>query len=241
MILYLQPIIDKVTKEIYKLKKEYGNDNLRLTIIHENSDKNKMKYLANIQNKCYDFEVDLSMYNLNNYNKFPYHVLQNVNVLPIRPFNYDNELIIKQNLVGWRDIDNFTGNSNFKHCTVEAVRKIIEYYELQNKSICIIGSNLGEEISKELKTINCVPIVINTRTPQELNKKYMKECDILISCTGKKDLLTIENTREGQIILNVGLTDVSKELYNKERYKVTPKKNGIGELTTLILFRHIFQ
>lgn len=241
MILDLQPLIDKTEKEIFELKKQCKLFTNKMNIIFEELNDNSKHYINNIEKKCDKFGVKSRYYRISDYDSFPYHALKTVNVLPIRPFSNINKQIISENLKNYGDVDNFTGKSHFKHCTVEAVREIIEYYELQNKSICIIGSNLGEEISKELKSINCVPIVINTRTNQELNKKYMMESDVLISCTGKKNLLTSENTRGDQIVLNVGLTDVSKELYNKYGYKITPKKNGIGELTTLILFKHMFQ
>jgi methylenetetrahydrofolate dehydrogenase (NADP+)/methenyltetrahydrofolate cyclohydrolase len=82
-------------------------------------------------------------------------------------------------------------------------------------------------------------------------KKYTREADILISAVGKPNLITEDFVKEGQIVIDVGLSVVESEGLRHlqgdvdfEKVKdivsmITPVPGGIGPLTVASLFENL--
>ena len=77
--------------------------------------------------------------------------------------------------------------------------------------------------------------------------EYTKKSDIIISCVGKKDLITKSMIKPGTIIIDVGITyennkiygDVKSNVYDKCSY-ITPVPGGVGPMTVIMLVKNTF-
>lgn len=159
-------------------------------------------------------------------------------VLPIKPFAALEEILIKACIDEEKDIDNYTGEAIFENCTVEAVQEILKFLNISKQAkVCIIGRNLGLQISLSLLDEDFSPTVCHSRT--ENLETYTKDADVIISVTGVKNLITKSMVKVNALVIDVGLGDVHPEVIQKAY--VTPVRNGVGAVTTAILFKHVFE
>lgn len=161
-------------------------------------------------------------------------------ILPVNPISKNMKEIIKNRLYGFMDVDNFTGTSKFPNCTGQAVLEILKYFEIGlEKKICILGRGIGAEIHKVLEKADYSPTTIHSKTPGILAEERIKEADVVVSATGVKGLIKKDMVKAGAIVIDVGLGDIAKGV--EEIADVTTVKDGVGAVTTAVLFKHIFQ
>lgn len=158
-------------------------------------------------------------------------------VLPVKPFGELEELIIKACIDFNKDIDNFGGEGGFENCTVEAVNKILDFLDITSKSkVVIVGRHLGLDIALSLLERDFTPTICHSKT--ENLEQYTKEADVIISVTGKRGLITKDMVKVNSLVIDVGLGDVGPGVV--EKANVTQVANGVGAVTTQVLFKHIF-
>lgn len=212
-----------------------------LAVIRCGKNQDTMYYYKSIDQACDEFDLGLIAMDIENMDieairAFLDSLKSCDAIIPIKPFPEHIEDILKHEIPLDKDVDNFTRISPYKSCTAEAVREILEYHKVitRGKRAVVVGSNVGWDIASELKDMGCTVIVCNSKTI-DLKAETLR-ADILVSAAGKKDLITQDMVKDGAIILDVGL-DVADNV--KEKAIVTPRRNGVGIVTTAVLLRHI--
>ncbi|MBV1816885.1 bifunctional 5,10-methylenetetrahydrofolate dehydrogenase/5,10-methenyltetrahydrofolate cyclohydrolase [Clostridium cochlearium] len=159
-------------------------------------------------------------------------------ILAAKPFPELLEKKLKLILPEWKDIDNFTSRSIFKNCTAEAVLEILRYLKIEiDKHILIIGRGAGKEIFKILEKNDYTLALAHSKTKNL--KKITMNSDVIISCTGVQGLIKKDMVKANSLVIDVGLGDVEEDVARKAH--VTPVRNGVGAVTTQVLFKHILE
>ena len=214
-----------------------------LAIFKQGNNEDSSNYISGIRKKARNRNVKLIVYDLEN--SSINNIIGIINevqdlsdfVLPVKPFDLYLESIIKNNIDPLKDIDNFSKTSIFESCTAEGVFNILSYYGVkEDNKLAILGSNVGMDIYKYLKKRGYDPIICDSKTLNIF--EITRTSDVIISCTGVKGLLTENDVKHNSLIIDVGLGDVSKSVY--ELARVTPIKNGVGAVTSQMLFKHIY-
>lgn len=141
----------------------------------------------------------------------------------------------------------------FAPCTAEAAMQILDYYsiELSGKKVVVIGRSLvvGKPLAMLLLNRNATVTVCHSRS---INiPAITRDADIIISCTGQMESVNAECVREGQTVIDVGIT------YNEKKQKlcgdvlfeevepivaaITPVPGGVGSVTTSVLVSHVVE
>ncbi len=120
---------------------------------------------------------------------------------------------------------------------------------LKNKKVVLLGKGktAGGPIRDLLlgKDINFTLIDSKTEDPDLL----IKEADVIISATGKKNIITGEKIKKGSFVIGVGVGKDSGEIYGDIEEKSVseiaklycPTIGGIGPLTIVCLLRNVIQ
>ncbi len=168
--------------------------------------------------------------------------------LPL-PKNLDTKKIINSVSVK-KDADGLSDLSeNVIPATARGVMNMLDFYEIEikNKKVAVIGQGIlaGRPISSELEKrgAEVFRCDINTKGIREIAKK----CDILISATGKPNLITNEFVNEKQVIVDVGINKVGGKLVGDVNFAeveplvhaITPVPGGVGPLTVACLFQNL--
>lgn len=137
--------------------------------------------------------------------------------------------------------------------TARGIGELLQKYnvDVEGKHVVIVGKStlVGKPIFALMLEKGATCTVCHSKT-RDL-KKYTREADILISVVGKPALITHEHVKEGQIVIDVGLSVVetggNRRLYGdidfehiKERVAmITPVPGGIGPLTVACIFENL--
>lgn len=162
-----------------------------------------------------------------------------------------------------KDVDGFNTPSRFTSPVALAVVKILEFafnHEqipnltfpdwLKSRRITVIGrgETAGGPILKYFTKLNCTTSNIHTQTPGP--DGILKDSDIVISCIGKKGIITHNNIKNGVILVSVGLYkdddlrlqgdyDIA-EISSKAAY-YTPTPGGVGPVNVAFLYQNLLQ
>ena len=106
------------------------------------------------------------------------------------------------------------------------------------------------EIVSSLENKTAHPIASSFKEYSKTNNlsEYTRKSDIIISCVGKKDLITKSMIKPGTIIIDVGITyennkiygDAKSNVYDKCSY-ITPVPGGVGPMTVIMLVKNTFE
>lgn len=214
--------------------------NPTLAILKYSDRPDSTNYIKSIDNKADKLEVNTIVQDLKCIENIEDKItevqkLANA-ILPVNPFPGKLQELIKRKLDRTKDVDNFTGESLFDNCTGEAVLEILKYLRIKReKMITIVGSHVGLDICNVLFKVGYDPRVVNSKTQDA--ETYIKNADVIVSCTGVKGLIKKDMIRTGATVIDVGLGDVGKDV--AEIADVTPVRHGVGSVTTQVLFRHV--
>ena len=142
-------------------------------------------------------------------------------------------------------------NIGFAPCTAEAVMETLKYYDIDvtGRKVAVLGRSLvvGKPLAMLLMNRNATVTVCHTRTIDI--PAITKEADIVVCCTGQMESVSAEYVREGQTIIDVGISynevkqklcgDVLFEEVEPVVARITPVPGGIGSVTTSVLIRHV--
>lgn len=178
------------------------------------------------------------------------------------PAHLDSEKA-RQMLDPAKDIDGCTdgslagvfANSNvgFAPCTAQAAMEILKHYgvDCKGKRAAVIGRSLvvGRPVSMMLMHENATVTTCHTKTVNM--PSITREADIVIVCAGKMESIGTEYFKEGQIVIDVGIS------WNEEKEKlcgdvkfdeakhiagaITPVPGGVGTVTTSVLVSHVVE
>lgn len=229
------------SSKIYVNNKKLASEYVGISFIHTIFEENEKE--ETIINKIKDFNEDKNINGI---------ILQ----LPI-PKKYNKDKIINTILPS-KDVDGLTrqsmsklilGEKTFIPCTTRGIMEMIKYYDisLEGKNVTIIGrSNLvGKPTFLSCLKENATVTVCHSKTNDLTN--HTKQADIIISCTGQKDLINKDMIKKDVIIIDVGITRINGKIYgdvnNNVESKVsylTPVPGGVGPMTVVMLLKNTF-
>lgn len=157
----------------------------------------------------------------------------------LRPYNSK----IVEYIEPKKDVDGLTRDSDFLHPTSRAVVEIITNFDRNTSHTCVVvgaGGMVGRPLVSRLKAIGYHVIECNSKT-LDLKKETLK-ADILVSATGKPNLITEDMVKNGAIIIDVGYPagDVTQEAKNKAVF-ATPVPGGVGPVTITCLLENLVE
>lgn len=159
-----------------------------------------------------------------------------------------------------KDVDGFLPNSPFQGATALAVWEMLTAFAkiegfknaqnfLQNKKIVLLGKGkTAGGPTRDLltdKKINFTLIDSKTENPN----KIIKKADVVISATGKKNIINKENIKNGSYVVGVGVGkedgriygDINEEEVSKIAKLYCPTIGGIGPLTVVCLLKNVVE
>jgi methylenetetrahydrofolate dehydrogenase (NADP+) / methenyltetrahydrofolate cyclohydrolase len=121
--------------------------------------------------------------------------------------------------------------------------------EPATQNICIVGFNnlTGKPATAVLsRTFGSISIC-RSHTPEETFKKYLADADVIISSTGKIDLITPDMIKEGSVLIDVGFErgedgDIHGDFHpdcEKKAGFMTPVPGGLGPLTVTYIYDNL--
>lgn len=219
---------------------ERGNKTLGIIKCGEHRD--STSYINSIEKKAKDLDIKTILVDLENAESLYQKIMEIQDlsnaILPVRPFPELIEIFLKINILSSKDIDNFTGKSIFQNCTSEGVLETLKFLSIgTDKHVLVVGRGIGKVIAKTLLRNDFTIAVAHSKTRNlEL---LTRNADVIISATGVKGLIKKDMVKVNSIVIDVGLGDVERGV--EEKADVTPVKNGVGAVTTQILFKHLLE
>lgn len=223
--------------------------------------KNKVKTCEEVGIKHKVFELDATVKeedlcklikDLNNDNAITGIILQS----PVpNHINFDKcSSMIKKS----KDVDGFTmsntydlylNNETMIPCTVKAIIKILEEYNvaLEGANVVIIGRGniVGKPLGLALLNRNATVTIAHSKTK---NLGYVtSKADILISAVGKPDLIKSDMIKDGAVVIDVGINRVNDKIMGDVDFKnvlkkaslITPVPGGIGPMTVAMIMENV--
>ena len=143
-----------------------------------------------------------------------------------------------------------TGRDGFVPCTPLGVMEMltsIGYADLSGLNAVVIGrSNLvGKPLSLLLQKQNATVTMAHSRTAHL--KEICQQADILIAAIGKPKKITADYTKEGAVVIDVGINrmedgklcgDVDFEAIKEKTKAITPVPKGVGPMTVCMLLKN---
>ena len=135
-------------------------------------------------------------------------------------------------------------------CTPKGIITLLDEYniKLEGANAVIIGrSNIvGKPLSMLLLNRNATVTVVHSKTKNL--SEITKNADILISATGRADMVTGNMVKKGAVVIDVGIIrdengklrgDVDFDSIQEKASMATPVPGGVGAVTTAVLAKHL--
>ena len=133
-----------------------------------------------------------------------------------------------------------------------AVLKILEYYQidLRDKQVLVIGEGdlIGKPLAGLLKNQGIKFVVANRQTPDL--PKIAIGADVIVTGTGKANLLTGDMVKQGATVIDAGTTgaedgavvgDVDTESVARKAGVLAAVPGGVGPVTVSMLFANVLK
>ena len=154
--------------------------------------------------------------------------------------------------MNYHNLEKLFTNKNvvFTPCTAQAAVDMLEYYKipLKGKHVCIVGSSMvvGRPLEmllfERMATITMCNIYTNDL--QSITKK----ADIVISAIGSARFFKREYFKPETTVIDIGVSiDKDKKQYGDVDFEnvvgyveaISPMRNGVGSITTMVLLKNI--
>ena len=176
--------------------------------------------------------------------------------LPL-PAKYNEKRLINT-ILNSKDIDGLTdintgrlinGRKTIVPCTVAAIMEMLSRYnvDLFGKKITVVGKGklVGRLLINTLLNEGATVTVCHSKTIDL--KHHTLDADIIISATGKKNLITADMVNDGCIVIDVGCNYENGKMYGdvdfqnvvKKASMITPNIGGIGPLTVTMFLKNV--
>lgn len=143
--------------------------------------------------------------------------------------------------------------SAVKPCTPNGILNLLAYYNIPiaEKNVVMIGrSNIvGRPMAAMFEHENATVTLCHSKTSKLNLYKACKEANIIISATGKIDMLENYTIQPWQILIDVGMNrdedgklcgDFNKQIL-RDAYAYTPVTGGVGPMTVAMLMNNIIR
>jgi 5,10-methylene-tetrahydrofolate dehydrogenase/methenyl tetrahydrofolate cyclohydrolase len=142
----------------------------------------------------------------------------------------DADAITSTNVKKWTvqgDLANDSAESPLGSClaptlypaTARGIGELLDFYKisLKGKRVCVIGRSklVGTPIAALCRAKGAIVTVCHSKT--EDLKKEILAADVIISAVGKAGLITAEHVHEGQVVIDVGISEVINEKSDKAK------------------------
>lgn len=142
--------------------------------------------------------------------------------------------------------------AGFPPCTAQACLEVLDHegIELEGKHVVVIGRSLvvGRPMAMMLQHRDATVTMCHSKTKDLA--ELCRRADIIISAVGHPYTVTKDFVREGQVIIDVGISssedkgmvgDVAFEEVEPVVAAITPVPGGIGAVTTATLIKHLLE
>ena len=207
----------------------------------------------NFTNESDEIEIKNKIIKLNNDSKVGGIIVQ----LPIiKSFN-TSEII--DTITPEKDVDKMTSYNlgktyisqklNNNSCTAQAVLQLINFYNINVKSlnVLIVGNTIvvGKPLAAILTNMQATVTIANRHTFNL--RDHLKNSDMVISATGMKNIIKGKDIKKGAILFDIGFTkegdkshgDLEFESCKKKASMITPHIGGVGPLTVANIFLNL--
>ena len=168
--------------------------------------------------------------------------------MPLPP--HLNSIEVLNTIASEKDVDGLTYlNSGkilqqaegFIPCTPKGVIDLLDYYDIaiEGKTCLVIGRSVlvGKPMAHLLLDRNGTVMIAHSKTKNL--KKLSLQADIIISCVGKKWLITEDMVKDGAVVVDVGINRENGKLYgdvdfdnvSQKASYITPVPGGVGQMT----------
>ncbi len=171
-------------------------------------------------------------------------------VIVQRPLPPHFDVSINESVNPKKDVDGFVVHSAFEVPIVKAIFSILDHIgcTVKNKKVVIVGrgETAGKPIAMAFRKQQCTTSIISSQTANP--KEIMKQANIIISCVGKKGIVTGDAIKPGAILISVGLwrAEDGKLHGDYEESDVadtasfyTPTPGGVGPLNIASLMQNL--
>lgn len=234
--------------------------NKKILIISQSKDQTVIKYKDAIINRCREFGIE---YNDLIIEEKCDHVdiLKQMNKIKdcdgfilLQPLGEKTDISYLRENINLRDLDGFTHKSlgkmmdnNFEYLpqTTKSIIKFLDFIkvDLKGKDVIIANSSnvIGRPLALYLNSKKATVTLFNSKTLDQKDK--IKKCDIFISAIGKAHYYKHNFFRDGQILIDVGMSikdgklvgDIDIDSLKDLDVEIVTSKGGVGSITTLSL------
>ena len=254
-------------QEILRLEKEIS-DSLVLAIIQIGSFQENELYLRNKKKLAERLHVSFQAFSFSE-TASKQEIIQKIELLNQDPtvtgimiqkpipssFSYQelvDFIVVSKDVdcVGSNSKKMWTQNENFLPCTARSVLKILDYYAISvvGREVAILGKSdlAGMPLYQFLKEKTTVTLCDSkTENVQEV----VRRADIVIVAIGHAHYFTRDYFRDGQVIIDVGTNYLNGVLVGDVCFEevcdldvlITPVPGGVGALTPVYLFDHLYR
>lgn len=172
----------------------------------------------------------------------------------INPKNVQNAVLKDKDVDGLNDdniIDLINNKEGLYPCTACGVVELLNKYEIpiEGSNIVIVGRSMlvGTPLFHMLENKNATVTLCHSKTKNL--SEITKNADILISATGKINLIKEEMVKQDAVIIDVGISRENGKLhgdvdfdnvYKKVKF-ITPVPGGVGPMTIASLAKNVLK
>ena len=129
----------------------------------------------------------------------------------------------------------------FVPCTPKGIIDLLNYYgiDIEGKNCLVVGRSIlvGKPMAHLLLDHNGTVVVAHSKTPNL--KELSLQADIIVSCVGKKWIITEDMVKDGAVVIDVGINREDGKLYgdvdfdrvSQKASYITPVPGGVGQMT----------
>lgn len=138
---------------------------------------------------------------------------------------------------------------SFIPATTKGILSLLDFYniDVSGKKVVVVGRSLlvGRPTVFSMLNRNATVTICHSKTSNL--KEEIRNSDIVVVAVGKPNLITDSFVKEGQVVIDVGITkvedkllgDVDFESISKKVEAITPVPGGIGPMTVVSLFENL--
>ncbi len=143
------------------------------------------------------------------------------------------------------------GNEKLVPCTPKGIIRLLDEYDidLEGKNVCIIG--YSDIVGKPLAALclNRRATVVQTHSKTKNLQQYTRKADILMTATGKRDIIRSDMIKQDAVIIDIGISkdgdkifgDVDFDDVSKKASYITPVPGGVGPMTVAMLIQNMIE
>jgi methylenetetrahydrofolate dehydrogenase (NADP+)/methenyltetrahydrofolate cyclohydrolase len=162
--------------------------------------------------------------------------------LPL-PSNFSRVDIKKiiNNIDNKKDVDGMREDSRFEAPVVRAVKDVIRYAKVNIKDkVVVVGAEgfVGNKLFKKLESDGYFVLGLDAKDDMS---KDLKDSNVVISATGKKNLIKGEDIVKDTVVIDVGAPygDVDATTISEKARFLSPVPGGVGPVTIFKLLENV--